>query len=315
MDFQASDAAFQSRASDRKNAELTTFEAVKAQVTAFGEDAELLTCPPFFKASIRKHSDQEKLMVKKLLADKIRIGDIEDEAGMKSPLWAYLADNTFTNRLTELVYFSTGRSNKRATRHTADDAHGGLLREEFMHCETPSALTATAKLYLYRKGISTAFPVEISKYLAREMTRACKAYTDKNTENPKRALLDDHTDERDAMEMAENKEEGREVRSGQQGEPDLPPQVPTRIQTLETRTSSTAGDTNATGFQNREHGQHYDANAGESSSSLDVGRSNKEPTQNTVISDANINPQAHNASSVSFTGYFCVPCLTPPGYR
>jgi hypothetical protein len=144
----------------------------------FGADVGLLDVLPFSRCSIRKHNDQIASK-RRALDEKIRVGTIEDESGTASPLWAYLLDNIATNGATEIAYYSFGRRGK-AMRHKPEDAHEATLRPEFQHCGTPSVLTATAKYYLYKKGVTASYPIHVSKHLAKEIVRSCKDYREAN---------------------------------------------------------------------------------------------------------------------------------------
>ena len=94
-------------------------------------DAVLLDHLPFSMASIHRHNDRDMLTGKKpVLSEKIRIGTIEDESGLESPLWAYLLDNNIINGTTDIAYYSLGRRGKKGMRHSPQDAHEAALRGE-----------------------------------------------------------------------------------------------------------------------------------------------------------------------------------------
>ncbi|KAL1608391.1 hypothetical protein SLS60_003332 [Paraconiothyrium brasiliense] len=155
------------------------FHALRQLAAGMGAEGDLLDVLPFSQAVICLHEDQKFFTGKKMaLAKKIRIGDIEDESGPASPLWAYLLDNNISTGIPDLTYYSLGKRRGKGTRHNATDVHAAILRDEYKHCETPSVLTATVKFYLYKKGVTASFPIEVSKTLVNLVTRSCKDYRD-----------------------------------------------------------------------------------------------------------------------------------------
>ncbi|KAJ4354012.1 uncharacterized protein N0V89_005744 [Didymosphaeria variabile] len=178
------------------------FNALRQLKTEMGADGDLLDVLPFSQVVICKHQDQKLLTGKKTaLAGKIRMGNIEDESGPVSPLWAYLLDNSMTNGTTDLTYYSFGKRCRQGTRHNATDVHSARLREEFRHCETPSVLTATAKYYLYKKGVTASFPIQVSKTLANLVIRSCKDYRDADHEGNLGKPMEDAAQDNKDMEI------------------------------------------------------------------------------------------------------------------
>ena len=112
---------------------------------------------------------------KKVLPDRIRIGEHNGKHPTKSAVWGYLMDNDETNGTPGVMFCSHDRLGGKAMRWQASDIIMGTLRKEFSHCDMVWKLTATTKYYLYKRGVKTSYPVKVSNHLARELTITCSS--------------------------------------------------------------------------------------------------------------------------------------------
>ncbi|KAJ4303115.1 hypothetical protein N0V90_002007 [Kalmusia sp. IMI 367209] len=158
------------------------FFALSALEKEMGDKANVLNYLPFELIRFRENTDHGRLHKNAAaLPYKIEVGTIEDEAKIRSLLYAYMLTNSTKAPTPEIAFFSFPKARKPGHRHSADEVIArGSLREEFKNFSTRQSLCAAMRVYFFRKGAVFSTPVAITNSMAVEIERACRKYAPDN---------------------------------------------------------------------------------------------------------------------------------------